>query len=155
MRPIKFHRIYNYYILTQILQFIVEWRLYTLQNEQRNISFNMHLQICLVLLILTHINFCGLFNAKCTLYIYTKRNISFNMHLQICLVLLILTHINLCGLFNAKCTLYIYTKYKWFGLVGLNRISNIVGYLMANYLYTYMLNIYKLVLLGFMAYQAL
>ena len=45
----------------------------------------------------------------------------------------------------------------WFGLVGFNCISTIVGYLMPNPLpnplYIYILNIYDLVGLGFMAYQ--
>ena len=52
----------------------------------------------------------------------------------------------------------------WFGqvyilnmiwLVELYGISTIVGYLMPNLLYTYTLNIYDLVWLGFMAYQPL
>ena len=43
----------------------------------------------------------------------------------------------------------------WFGLVGFYGISNIVGYLMPNPLYTYILYIYDLVGLGFMAYQPL
>ena len=42
-----------------------------------------------------------------------------------------------------------------FGLVGFYGISTIVGYLMPNPLYTYILNIYDLVGLGFMAYQPL
>ena len=41
---------------------------------------------------------------------------------------------------------------SWFGFYG---ISTIVGYLMPNPLYTYILNIYDLVGLGFMAYQPL
>ena len=41
------------------------------------------------------------------------------------------------------------------GLVGFYGISTIVGYLMPNPLYTYMLNIYDLIWLGFMAYQPL
>ena len=41
----------------------------------------------------------------------------------------------------------------WFGLVRFYGISTIVGYLMPNPLYTYRLNIYDLVGLGFMAYQ--
>ncbi len=45
--------------------------------------------------------------------------------------------------------------YIGFGLVGLFGISTIVGYLMSYPLYTYILNIYDLVLLGFMAYQLL
>ena len=41
----------------------------------------------------------------------------------------------------------------WF--IGFYGISTIVGYLMLNPLYTYILNIYDLVWLGFMAYQPL
>ena len=41
----------------------------------------------------------------------------------------------------------------WFGWVGFYDISTIVGYLMPNPLYTYILNIYDLVWFGFMAYQ--
>ena len=41
----------------------------------------------------------------------------------------------------------------WFGLVWFYGISTIVGYLMPNPLYTYVLNIYDLFWLGFMAYQ--
>ena len=43
----------------------------------------------------------------------------------------------------------------YFGLVGFYGISTIVGYLMPNPLYTYILNIYDLVWLGFMAYGPL
>ena len=67
----------------------------------------------------------------------------------------VLWHINHCRLFNAKSSLYIYIKYIWFDLVGFYGISTIVGYLMPNPLYTYILNIYDLVWLGFMAYQPL
>ena len=42
-----------------------------------------------------------------------------------------------------------------FGLVRFYGISTIVGYLMPNPLYAYMLNIYDFVSLGFMAYQPL
>ena len=42
-----------------------------------------------------------------------------------------------------------------FGWVGVYGISTIVGYLMPIPLYTYILNIYDLVWLGFMAYQPL
>ena len=59
-------------------------------------------------------------------------------------------------------TLYIYIYiyihiyiYIWFGLVGFNGISTIAGYLMPNPLYTYILDIYDLVWLGFIAYQPL
>ena len=51
--------------------------------------------------------------------------------------------------------LYISIKYIWFGLVGFYSISTIVGYFMQNSLYMYILNIYDLVWLGFMAYQPL
>ena len=67
----------------------------------------------------------------------------------------VLWHINHCRLFNAKSSLYIYIKYIGFGLVGFYGISTIVGYLMPNPLYTYILNIYDLVWLGLMAYQPL
>ena len=53
-------------------------------------------------------------------------------------------------LFNAKSSLYIYIKDIGFGLVGFYGISTIVGYLILNPLYTYILNIYDLVWLGFM-----
>ena len=49
--------------------------------------------------------------------------------------------------------MYIYICiYIWFGLVGL-WVSTVVGYLMPNPLYTYILNTYDLVWLGFMVYQ--
>ena len=67
----------------------------------------------------------------------------------------VLRHINHCRLFNAKSSLYIYIKYIGFCLVGFYGISTIVGYLIPNPLYTYILNIYDLVWLGFMAYQLL
>ena len=67
----------------------------------------------------------------------------------------VLWHINRCRLFNTKSSLYIYIKYIWFGWVGFYGLSTIVGYLMPNPLYTYILNIYDLVGLGFMAYQPL
>ena len=62
---------------------------------------------------------------------------------------LVFWHINHCRLLNAKSSLYIYIKYIWFGLFGFDGISTIVGYLMPNPLYTYILNIYDLVLVGF------
>ena len=60
-----------------------------------------------------------------------------------------------CRLYKAKSFLYIYIKYLRFGLVGFNSIKTIVGYLMPNLFYTYLLNIYDLVGLLFMAYQPL
>ena len=63
----------------------------------------------------------------------------------------VLWHINHCRLFNAKSSLFIYI----YDLVWFYGISTIVGYLMPNPLYTYILNIYDLVWLGFMAYQPL
>ena len=46
-----------------------------------------------------------------------------------------------------------YIRYKWFGWVY--SISTFVGYLMPNPLYTYILDIYDLLWLGFMASQPL
>ena len=63
----------------------------------------------------------------------------------------VLWHINHCRLFNAKSSLYIYIRYICFNLVGFYGISTIVGYLMPNPLYTYILNIYDLVWFAFMA----
>ena len=59
------------------------------------------------------------------------------------------------GYFHTKSSLYIYIKGIWFGFVGFYGISITVGYLMPNPLYTYILNIYDLVWLDFMAYQPL
>ena len=67
----------------------------------------------------------------------------------------VLWYINHCRLFNAKSSLYIFIKYIGFGLVGFYDISTIVGYLMSNPLHTYILIVYDLVGLGFMAYQPL
>ena len=53
----------------------------------------------------------------------------------------VLWHINHCRSFNAKSLLYIYIKYIRFGLVGFYGISTIVGYLMPNPFYTYILTI--------------
>ena len=54
----------------------------------------------------------------------------------------VLWHINHCRLFNAKSSLYVYIKYIWFGLVEFHGISTIVGYLMPNSIFTYILNIW-------------
>ena len=50
-----------------------------------------------------------------------------------------------------------YITWFWFGLVGVYCITTIVSYLMPNPFYTYILNIYDLVGLGwgFRAYQPL
>ena len=61
----------------------------------------------------------------------------------------VLWHINNCRSFNAKSFLYIYIKYIGFGLVGFYGISTIVGYLMPNPFYTYILKIYDFGLVGF------
>ena len=45
------------------------------------------------------------------------------------------------GFFKAKFSLYIHIKYVWFGLVGFCGISTIVGYLMPNLVFTFILNI--------------
>ena len=55
----------------------------------------------------------------------------------------VLWHINLRRLFNAKSSLYIYIKYIC--LVWFYDITTIVGYLILNPLYTYILDTYDLV----------
>ena len=55
----------------------------------------------------------------------------------------------------AKSSSFIYIKDIGFGWVGFYGISAIVGYLMPNPLHSYLLNIYDLLWLGFMAYQPL
>ena len=54
---------------------------------------------------------------------------------------------------NPLCGLYI--KYISFGVVGFCGISTIVANLITNPFYTFILNIYDLISLGFMAYQPL
>ena len=68
---------------------------------------------------------------------------------------LVLWHINHFRLSNAKSSLYIYIRYVGFGLIGFYGTSTIVGYLMPNLVYTYILDIYDLIWLDFMAYQPL
>ena len=51
--------------------------------------------------------------------------------------------------------LHIYILYIYFGLVWFYGISTIVDYLKPNSLYTYILDTYHLIWLGFMAYQPL
>ena len=68
---------------------------------------------------------------------------------------LVLWHINYSRLFKAKFCLYIYIKYIGFGSVGFYGISNIVGYLMLNLVYTTILDIFDLICFCFMAYQTL
>ena len=109
---------------------------------------------------LWHINPCRLFNAKSSLYIYIKYiwfgwvgfygistivdylmpNPLYTYISNMIWFGWVLWHINPCRLFNAKSSLYIYIKYIWFGLVGFYGISTLVGYLMPNPLYTYILN---------------
>ena len=48
--------------------------------------------------------------------------------------------------------MHTYVRFSWVWFIG---ISTIVGYLMPNPLYTYTLDIYDLVRLGFMAYRPL
>ena len=54
---------------------------------------------------------------------------------------LVLCHINHCRLFNVKSFLYVYIKYIRFGSVEFYVISTIVGYLMSDRFYMYILNI--------------
>ena len=89
--------------------------------------------------VLCHINHCRLFYAKSSLYIYIY------IYIRKDLVWLGFREIIHRWLFNAKASLYIYVKYIWFGLIGFYGISTIVGYLMLNPLYDYILNIYGLV----------
>ena len=58
---------------------------------------------------------------------------------------LVLWHIKHCKLFNVKSSLYIYIKNIGFRLVRFYGISTIIGYLILNPLYTYILDIYDLV----------
>ena len=67
----------------------------------------------------------------------------------------VLWHIKHCRLFKAKSSLYIYIKWIWFGWVEFYCISKIAVYLISNTLYTYILNVYDLVWLCFMACQPL
>ena len=84
--------------------------------------------------VLWHINRCRLFNAKSFLYIYIK---------YIWFGFVVLWHIDDCRLFNTKSSLYIH-KYKGFSLIGFYGLLTLIGYLMSNPLYTYILNIYDL-----------
>ena len=61
----------------------------------------------------------------------------------------VLWHINHCRLFNAKSSLYIYIRYIGFVWLRFYGISTIVGYLMPNPHYKYILDIYEFVLVGF------
>ena len=114
--------------------------------------------------VLWHINYCRLFNANFSLYIYIKY-IKFSLtgfygistivgylmptplyiylYIKIYKILFdwVLWHINYCRLFNANVSLYIYIKYMKFSLTGFYGISTMVGYLMPTPLYTYILNI--------------
>ena len=63
----------------------------------------------------------------------------------------VLWHINHYTLFNVKSSLCLDIKYIWFGWIGFLGTSTNVVYLMPNPLYTYILDIYDLVGLGFLA----
>ena len=52
------------------------------------------------------------------------------------------------GSFNAESFLYLYIRYIWFALVGFYGISTLVGYLIPNNFYTYIINIYDLIWFG-------
>ena len=85
-------------------------------------------------LVLWDMNYYWSFNSKSSLYIYITY-IGFRLMLWL---------INHCRLFNSKSSLYIYIKYIWLGLVGIYSISIILGYLMLNPFYSYILNIWFL-----------
>ena len=113
-------------------------------------------------MVLWHINYCRLSNAKSSLYTYIKyRGFDWVGFYGISIIVdyLILNPlytnilniqdlvwfswvgfygiINHCRLFNAKSSLYIYIKYTGFSLVVFYGISTSVGYLMPNPLYIY------------------
>ena len=127
--------------------------------------------------VLWHINHCRLFNTRSSLYIYiiyicfgllgfygistiVGYLIPGPLYTYILYIYMfwfagVLWHINHCRLFNTRSSLYIYIIYICFGLLGFYDISTIVGYLIPDPLYTYILYIYVLVCRGFMAYQPL
>ena len=157
---------------------------FKLSSQSQNLTIwgMIKIYFCFILflflfgLILWHINPCRLFNTKSSLYIYIKY-IGFGwvefygistlvgylipilfIHIyQIYRIWLgwVLWHINHCWLFNTKSSLYIHIKYIGFGWVMFYGTSTIVRYLMSNTLYTYILHIYDLVGLSFMAHQPL
>ena len=89
--------------------------------------------------VLWHINHCRLFNAKSSLYIYNKYiRFGFVGFYGISTIVGYL-------MLNPLLYIYILNIYR-FGFVGFDGISTIVGYLMPNPLYTYILNIYGLVI---------
>ena len=113
---------------------------------------------CQIFFIYTYIRYIGFslvgFYGISTIVGYFLPNPLYTCILNIYdLVRLGFWHINHCWLFKAKSSLYIYIKYIGFGLVWFYGISTILGYLMSNSLNTYILNIYDLVLLGYMVYQ--
>ena len=93
-----------------------------------------------------HISYCRLFNTKC-FFAYILNLYSW--------FVLVWWYINHCRFLNIEPLLCIYIKYIWLGLFRFDGISTIVGYLISNPLYAYILNIYDLVCLGLMAYQLL
>ena len=140
-------------------------------------TYIMNLYMICLGWVLYHINLCRLFNVKSSLYMDIKY-IGFGwvgfygistivgylmpdplytyiMNLYMICLGWVLYHINLCRLFNVKSSLYMDIKYIGFGWVGFYGISTIVGYLMPNPFYTYILDIYDLVGLGFISYQPL
>ena len=124
--------------------------------------------------ILTH---CWLFNAKSSLYIYIRYILFVLVGLYVISTIVcdlmpnplytyilniydlvwlgFMVYSTHCWLFDAKSGSHIYIKYLWFGLVGFYGIPNIVFFFILNPLYTYILNIYDLVWLGFMTYPPL
>ena len=98
----------------------------------------------------------NIFNSKLTEENF-KMLVKINYDCRRCLHILFLFglvswHINPCRLFNAKSCLYIYIKYILFGLVRFYGISTIIGYLMPNPLYTYIL---KYILFGFVGFYGI
>ena len=158
--------LHTYYIL--IIYDLVWWHI----NYYRLFIAKSSLYIYIIYMIwlgLSHINHWRIFNAKSSFYIYiyiwfgligfygTSTIVGYlipnPLHTYILIIYdLVWWHINYYRLFIAKSSLYIYI---WFGLIGFYGTSTIVGFLMPNPLYTYILNIYDLVWLDFMAHQPL
>ena len=107
---------------------------------------------------LWRIHYCRLFNAKFSLYIYTKyiygliwfefngiSNIAgyFTHMYSVYMIWFrgVSWHINHCRLFDAKSSLFIY-ECICFGFVGFKGISTIVGYFMQDTFYIFIYNEY-------------
>ena len=135
-----FFSLVGFYSTSTIVGYLIPNPLYTYILDVYMIWFGWFLW---------HINHCGLFNAKSSLYIYIKYIwfglVGFYGISTIVGYLMpksgffwlgwLLWHINHFWSFNAKSCFHIYIKYIWFHLVWFYGIWTIVGYLMPNPLY--------------------